>query len=130
MSRISRRSLAQFAADQLLAGKPASAVAKKLAAELVESNRAGELEFLCGDIAAELENRGELAVANVTAANELTPELRQALTLQVKKATGVKEVILNEQVDKSVLGGARIETSGHIWDHTLARKLSLLKEAF
>ena len=73
MNKISRRALAYYATEQLAASKSASAVAKDLAATLVESGRTNEVEFLLSDIAAQLEERGELAVATVTSATKLTP---------------------------------------------------------
>lgn len=130
MSKVSRRSLARYAADQLQAGKSANSVAKNMAAELTESGRLNEVEFLLNDISAELESRGKLAVASVTSAYELTPQLREALASKIKKVADVEAVILDENIDKSVLGGVRIETSGRIWDHTIARKLLLLREIF
>ncbi len=130
MTRFSRRSLAGYAADQLLAGESAKSIAKRLAAVTIEAGKIGDIDFLLGDIAAELEVRRELSVALATSASELTPQLRAALKNQVKKATYSRSVLLQERLDRSVLGGVRIETSARVWDNTVARKLADLREVF
>jgi F0F1-type ATP synthase delta subunit len=52
------------------------------------------------------------------------------LISQIKKATGAQAVVLEKTVDKSVIGGLRVQTSNHVWDSTIARKLIELKEVF
>ncbi len=130
MTKVSRRALARYAADQLLAGKPAKSVARHLAAAMLEAGKPSDINFLLGDIAAELENRRELTIATTTSATALTPQLRTALKKKVQKASQSKNVLLEENIDSSVLGGVRIETPSRIWDSTVARKLADLKEAF
>lgn len=130
MNKVSRRSLAKYAADQLLVGVPAKKVAKQLAAVLLESGDADKTELLVGDIASELENRGELAVTKVTSTSALTNELRGQIKTRVKMAVKVREVVLEENVDASVIGGIRIETAAKVWDSTTVRKLADLREAF
>jgi F0F1-type ATP synthase delta subunit len=56
----------------------------------------------------------------------LETELKTAL----KKLVQVETVLLNNEVDKSVLGGVRIETPTRVWDSTVARQLRDLREAF
>lgn len=128
MSKLSRRALAHYGSEQLLVGKSAASVAKHLAAALIESGKSEEVEFLLGDIAAELESRKALIVTKATSANDLTPSLRQSIIRQIQKATGAKTVLLQEVVDAKVLGGIRLETSTRVWDSTVNRKLADLKE--
>lgn len=130
MNKISRRQLAEYAADQLLTGESARKIAASLAAVLVESKRASEVDLLLQDIAWELEVRGKVANANITSANALTDTLRKELTQFIKKATKVEQVNLDENIDKSVIGGVRIETATHAWDKTIATKLMQIREAF
>lgn len=128
MSKPSRRLLARYAVNQLLAGKSARRIAKELAAVIIESKRTLEPEFLVGDIAWELERRKELAVGNVISARALDDKVRTELEQQIKKAIGVKEVLLNEMQDEQLIGGVRIETASRVWDFSVARKLSQLRE--
>lgn len=130
MSKISRRALSRYAADRLLAGQSATLVAKSLAAQIVGSGNAIQPEFLLEDIAWELENRKALAVGHVTSASALTSELEEALKKHLKVITKASEVVLETHIDKSVIGGVRIETSGRVWDGTVSRALSELKEVF
>lgn len=130
MSKVSRRSLAGYAADELLAGKNATTLAKQLAAILVESGRAGDSEFLLSDTAWELEQRRALTIGRVTSATPLAQPLQTALKAQLKKATQAQEIVLQQELDKSVIGGIKVETSGEIWDKTIARKLTELREAW
>lgn len=130
MTKVSRRALAHWAADQLTAGKPAASVAKHLAAVLKESNMTSQVGFLINDISWELEQRQALAVGKVTSARPLSRSLETALIGQIKKTTKARDVVLEKNIDKSVLGGVRVETSNHVWDATVARKLTELKEVF
>ena len=130
MNKISRRALARYAADQLLAGKSAKSVARHLAAVMVETGKPGGADFLLGDIAAELEARHELAVVLAISASQLTPQLRTILKNQIKKATRTRAVLLEENIDRSMVGWVRIETPSRVWDYTVTRKLADLKEAF
>jgi ATP synthase F1 delta subunit len=130
MNKLSRRSLARWAAEQLLAGQPAATVAKHLAAVLAQSGRAGQVDFLLGDINWELEQRQALAVGRVTSATPLSQQLEAALTEQLKKVTQADSVLLQKQIDPKVIGGLRLETASRIWDHTVSRKLSQLREVF
>jgi F-type H+-transporting ATPase subunit delta len=130
MNKVSRRALARWAADQLTAGKSSASVAKQLAAALKESNMISQVEFLISDISWELEQRQTLAVGKVTSAHPLSRALEKALAAQIKKTTGAHDVVLEKNIDKSVLGGVRIETASRVWDATVSRKLAELKEVF
>ena len=128
MNRISRRALARYAVEELSTGRSAAAVAKQLAGVLAETGRAAEVDFLLGDIAWELEQRGLVTSATVTTATPLTKGLESRLKSRLKAATGTKEVQLSRRVDKSVIGGLKIETSTRIWDDTIKRQLNQLRE--
>jgi F-type H+-transporting ATPase subunit delta len=130
MSKISRRSLARWAADQLADGQPAATIAKHLAAVLSLAKMADQAEFLISDISWELEQRRVLTIGKVTSANPLTKQLESALLAHLKQITKSDNVVLEKNVDKSVLGGVRIETSARVWDQTVARQLTELKEVF
>jgi len=130
MSKTSRRNLAAYGVDRLLAGEPANRVGKELAAIIVDSGKAIELEFLIGDIAWELEQRHELAIGKITSAHGLDNKVRAELIDQLRKAIGTKEVLLEEERDESLIGGLRVETATQVWDYTIARKLSQLREMF
>ena len=128
MANLSRRQLAGYAADQLLSSKPVQAIAKELASILVLTRRQNQAELLADDIAWELENRGKVANAQVTSAHSLSQHLHSQIVAHIKKAAAVEQVIINQQIDESVIGGVRIETAAHSWDKTLSRKLTDIRE--
>jgi F0F1-type ATP synthase delta subunit len=127
-AKVSRRSLARYAADQLLAGTAASIVARHLAATLIDSQRQKEADLLLTDISYELQSRGRLAAATVTTASQLSARLRSEVTDLVKKSSKVQQVILTEQIDKKIIGGVRIETAERTWDKTVIEQLNKLRE--
>lgn len=127
MNNFSRRQLANFAVEQLLDGKKPSLISRQLAAALIADKRVKETQLLIDDIAEELERRGLLAKVTVTSATKLSANLKASLSAQIKRAAKVTEVSLNEQVDNSVIGGIKVETSAHAWDKTIARRLSEIK---
>jgi F0F1-type ATP synthase delta subunit len=127
---LSRRQLAEYAATKIINGTSHQELSAQLAAVLKESKRTNEAELLSRDIAYELETRGKVASAHITSANELSESLRTDIKEFIKQTANVDEVNLQENVDKSVLGGVRIETAVHSWDKTVATKLRKIRETF
>src|SRR5258706_8274724 len=99
MAKLSRRLLAVYGAEQLLANKQPAAVAKELASVLLASRRQNQAEQLADDIAWVLEQRGREANAQVTSARALSESLRKQIEAHIKRAAKVEQVILNEQID-------------------------------
>jgi ATP synthase F1 delta subunit len=130
MINVSRRKLAQYAADQLLAGQSAKKVSKSLAAVLIENGKVKDAELLVRDITFELETLGNLAIADVTSATALSSSIKKELERFIKRRTEVSDVKINESIDKSVIGGVHIETSIHAWDKTISNQLNQIREAF
>jgi F0F1-type ATP synthase delta subunit len=128
MAALSRRALAAYAADQLLAGTKFSKISKELAAVLVTSRRTNQAELLAQDIAWELESRGLVASASVTSAHTLSEQLKRQISAFVRQAAKVDEVMIDENIDESVIGGVRIDTAAHSWDKTLRSKLNQIRE--
>ena len=127
-SKISRRSLARYAADQLLGGSSAKSVAKHLAAALINSRSEKAASLLLDDINYELQSRGHLSSAMLTSARPFSASSKKQITSLVKKLAQVRQVVLAEQIDKSVIGGVRIQTAEGTWDKTVTAELSRLKE--
>lgn len=122
MVRLSRRKIAHFVVDRLLAGNDKNKLLGEVAAYLVTTGRTRELELLVRDIEDVLAQRG-IVVADVTSAHPLT----KALKNEVKAFVGASSLQLRETVDPSVLGGVRIDLPGRRFDGTIARKLAALK---
>jgi F-type H+-transporting ATPase subunit delta len=129
MINFSRRQLARYAVDELAAKTSASKLSKKLAAALLASHRSKEADLLMADIEHELEQRGYQTNALATSAHPLTLKLRKELTARLKKLTGAKDVVLQEQLDADVIGGVRVEASDRSWDMTIKKRLNDIREA-
>jgi F-type H+-transporting ATPase subunit delta len=117
--RVSRRKLADYTADQLMAGK--KKVLQEMAAYLIETGREREAELLARDIEFALSERG-VTVVRAASAHELTSALRK----QIESLVG-GTVHLKETVDPTLLGGVRVDTPGQRFDGTLSHKLAGLK---
>jgi len=121
-ARLSRRKIAAYFADELIAGH---AVVQQLAAYLIESKRIREADLIIRDIETALGDRGVL-LADVATARELTADTQAAITDYLKQATGAKDIHVRSLVDPYLLGGVRIDTPGVRLDTTLRHRLNQL----
>jgi F-type H+-transporting ATPase subunit delta len=121
-ARVSRRKIALYVVQRLLAGAKQKAVMQEVAAFLVETRRIRELDLIVRDIEGELANNG-IVVADVLSAYPLADELKK----EVGKLVGAKDLQLRETVDPSVLGGMRIAVPGQRFDGTLRHRIAALK---
>ena len=119
--RISRRKLAEYVAEKLVKGDSKKALSE-LAAFLVDTRRTDEVDLLVRDIEQELADRGVM-IADITTAHPLS----ESLKADIKKMVGGKTLQVRETIDKSVLGGVRIDIPGKRFDRTIRRKLTALK---
>ena len=120
--RLSRRKIADYAADQLLAGVATPSVLREVAAYLVDARRTRELTLLVRDIEGALAARGHV-VADVASAHPLSTTLKA----EIAKLTGGSSVQLRESVEPTLLGGIRIDIPGKRFDGTIRRKLTALR---
>ncbi len=120
--RLSRRKIAAYVADKLVAGDKPAAALKEAAAYLLETGRTREQELLVRDIEDALAQRG-VVVADVTSARALSGGIKA----EIAKLVGGKSLQLRERIDPSVLGGVRINVPGKQFDGTVRRKLTQLK---
>ncbi|MET0979797.1 MAG: F0F1 ATP synthase subunit delta [Candidatus Saccharimonadales bacterium] len=122
-ARLSRRKLAIFVTDKLLAGgHQAHEVLRELAAYLVTERRTRELDLIVRDIEVMLAERG-VVVADITSARPLDATIRAEITTML----GAKSVQLRESIDETLLGGVRIDTPGQRFDGTIRHKLNALR---
>jgi F-type H+-transporting ATPase subunit delta len=122
--KLSRRKLAQYVADTLVAGVEASVVLREVAAYLIDSGRLRETELVIRAIEDTLADRG-IVLARVTTATDLTATLRR----DIEEMINARQVTLDTTIDPSVIGGVRIEIPGKVLDATVQRKLLALRQA-
>ena len=120
--RVSRRKIATYAADQLLAGVSKKEVLRSVAAYLVENKRTREQILVVREIEDVLASRGHI-VADVTSAHPLSATLKK----EIKELVGGDTLAIRESVDPSVLGGMKIDVPGKRFDGTIRRKLTALR---
>ncbi len=121
-SRLSRRKVASYLANELIVGNN---VVDKLASYLLETKQVGELSLYVRDIESALSERGIL-IADVSSSYQLEKETEEKLTDYLKKESKAKEVHLRQHLDSNVLGGIRIETPDERLDSTLRHRINQL----
>lgn len=129
MSKLSRRAVTEYIAEQLLAGAPQRKLIEQLAAYLIESRRTKELNLMVRDIQYYLADKGHVS-GTVTTAFELSQATKDALNAFAKAETNAKQVNLDTIVDPTVLGGMKISIPGKELDTTVSRKITLLKTRY
>lgn len=127
--KLSRRAIATYVGDQLLAGTNVSAVVEQLAAYLLHTRRTRELHLLVRDIQTYLADKGYIA-GTVTTAFDLSEATQKAIEAYAKKASGASRVTLDTITDPTVLGGVKITLPGYELDATVARQLTTLKTRY
>lgn len=121
-NRLSRRKMAMFVADKLIAGESADNALKEVAAYLLASGRVREQELLVRDIEAEMATRG-VVVADIASAYPIDASIKD----KIKEMTGAKSLQLRQSVDESLLGGIRVDIPGKRFDGTIRHKLNALR---
>ncbi|NCU37864.1 hypothetical protein EOL96_02285 [Candidatus Saccharibacteria bacterium] len=123
-TKLSRRKIADYVAQQLTAGESVETLVMQVAAYLIESRRVREVDLVVRAIEDALMRRS-VTVATVTSAQSLDESMRATITQLLNAPT----VHLREQVDPAVIGGVRIVTPTSRLDQTIIRKLLALRQA-
>lgn len=124
----SRSALVNEVNKQIATGKTPS-LAKAVAAYLIETGKTSEINSLERDV---IESRAnDSGVVELTAISAHPLEETQLKEIQqiVKKVDpGVKEVIINQSLDTSLIGGIRLEFANQLLDLSASSKLSKLRQ--
>jgi F0F1-type ATP synthase delta subunit len=128
MRLVSRRKLAKYAAEQILAGN--DAVLEEIAGLLIYEKHEREVDLLVRDIEAELAERGEI-VASVESARALDDNTRrkieQFLATVASDKNSKPKVSLRESIDPTLIGGLKLRTPTATLDATVLKKLNDLR---
>lgn len=119
--RVSRRALAQYAAERLLAGD--AAVIEELAALLVAEGRQRDVALLVRDIEGAMAERGTVVVT-VESARALDAATRRSIEELLGDAT---QIHLRQVVRPELIGGVKVTTPTQAMDATIAKKLDTLR---
>lgn len=95
---------------------------------LLEKHRALNLAPAVTSAFTEIWNKehGEV-VAKLTSARELKPEAKEMIVDYLKNKSGARKIILDENVDKNILGGFVLKYNNKIVDASLRSSLAELK---
>ncbi len=124
MKKLTRRELADYAAEQLATGN--NQVVNEIAAYLITAHRTREVELLVRDIESALARRGVL-VAHVTSARALGESVKASLEDLLTRTFDARQLHLDETVQPELLGGIKIAAADQELDTTIRRRLNQLK---
>ena len=108
------------------AGLDLPTLPKNLARLLVRKNRTALAGEIATSFRALVEQREGVARAKAVTAVELSEPERQALEQRLEKETG-RKVILETEVDPSLIGGVRVQIGDQLVDASTRARLSALR---
>jgi ATP synthase F1 delta subunit len=118
--------LAQAVLDKLEAGESAKKVSTSLAAYLIEERRVSLLKTILREIQRlQLQGR-KICYVQVTSAYPLAPAQLTQIKSLFKNKNNAGEVVIEQTIDKDVIGGVRCETADQLLDLTVRRQLQRL----
>ena len=124
MGRISTNELAKYAVDQLESGVESPALARQIAAYMLEERRSRDMPVLMRAIDEELARRGSEQVV-ITAAHETSDDVKK----QLATLLAVKNPVFSEVINPSVIGGVKARSGETQIDLTAKAKLKSFRSA-
>ena len=122
MSKITTSELAKYAVEQLESGVKSPALARQLAAYLLEERRSRDMPAIIRAIDVELSSRGSDQVV-ITSAHETSQEVKK----QLSELLGAKNPVFSEVIDSSVIGGVKARSGESEIDLTVRGRLNRFK---
>lgn len=123
MAVIARSRLAQIIVDD-----PSSKTIRRVAAYMVQTKRAKQVDLLVRDIERIAAQKGHV-IAHVQSAHELSASVIQQIHQMVRdmESTDITDVEIDSHIDGSLLGGVIINTPEQELDLSLRNRLNRLK---
>jgi F-type H+-transporting ATPase subunit delta len=112
-------------ATQLLKGKAHKATIV-IVSSLVAQPRGRRVGALLSYAAAVVANQAGASVATVTSARPLTADQRASVSKSLSTSYG-RDVLVNAEVDESIIGGIRIQVGDDVMDGTVSSRLNQLR---
>jgi F-type H+-transporting ATPase subunit delta len=123
-----RRELAKVIAERTLSERDPRALARTIAAYLLDEHRTAELEPLLRDVMQYRLEHGSIE-ADVVSVHELSRQVEDDLkTLLKAEYPGVEQIIINQRRDPELIGGLRIDLPNEQLDDSVRAKLSNFKQ--
>jgi F0F1-type ATP synthase delta subunit len=127
MHKLSRRRVAEYAAELLAKHESPMKLATYLAAYLADAKQTHQAAMLVSDIERALATHYGVVMAEATAARALSQDVRETVIKLVQEKYQAKKVILNELIDKGLIGGVTIATPEGFFDGSVRKKLQNLQ---
>ncbi len=126
MAKFERVKLAKYIAEHL----DDNNLSDQVAGYLIDCGKVSELDSLLRDVMEiRAEDQGIMELV-ATTAHSLNAESRKSVEALVKsKFSATKEVVIHENIDKSVIGGVDLDFANANLNMTVRAKLNKLKEA-
>ncbi len=106
----------------------AKELSSEIAAYLLSERRTGELHSLLRDVASLRAKQGIVEV-NAVSAHKLTDTVLSDIREQVQEQyPSAKQIIINERIDKNLVGGVRLEMLDKQLDLSVRAKLNRFKQ--
>jgi F0F1-type ATP synthase delta subunit len=125
-TRLSRRRIAEYVANRLIAGDKAESVFLEIAAYLKDNRRTKEGSLVVRDIEQALLDRG-VVVADITSARPINQVALEDIKQFIAKHYSAQRVYTRESIDEDTIGGFKVATPDKELDRTLRRYISTIK---
>ncbi len=113
----------------MLGKESQKSLAMKVAAYLIENGRTSELNSLSRDIVQARKSQDNIVELTAISSHKLSDVQVESIKTTVKKISpNADNIIVNEKIDKSVIGGVRLEFANHLLDLSVSAKLNKLKQ--
>lgn len=123
---IDHKQISQVIINLLERGDDPKDVAQKVAAYMVSQGYSGRVDMLVRSLAQVMRSTTGVLEVNVKSRHQLTADVRAAIT---DLFSNEGQVTLSEQIDPSLLGGARIVAGDEVLDVSVRSRINALKQA-
>jgi len=126
VNKISNRRLARGFVAHLKNGKAPKELIKMLAAEIIDTKQMSKIDLIVAEIAHEMEVQLSVTNAKVFSTRQISAALKVEIANLIKQVSGTDKVILEEEIEPSLLGGVKIETPEREIDLSVRHKLGTI----
>ncbi len=125
-ANIDYKKISQVIVMMLERGDNPQLVAKKVAAYMVSQGYGGKADMLVRSLSQTMRSITGVLEVNIKSRHALTEDVRSAITQLFSEN---QAVTLSEQIDPSLLGGARIVAGDEVLDVSVRSRINALKQA-
>ena len=122
MARATNSTIARALLADIDAGKDMQTITESLAAYLVQERRLGDLNAILRDVERQLFTQRGVLYVHADVARPMSEQQKQDVTSIFQAQSGAKEVVIEETINKVVIGGVRLTTADLQQDLTERRQ--------